>query len=102
MRRDEALRIIRAHEAELRAMGVESVELFGSVARDEAGPGSDVDVLVRFSEVDRPKGLAFFRLYADLTDELSELFGREVDLATLPLTKRRFAEMIESDRVAAY
>ena len=102
MRRDEALRIIRAHEAELRAMGVESIELFGSVARDEAGPESDVDVLVRFSETDRPKGLAFFRLYADLSEELSQLLGRQVDVATLPLSKARFAEAIEGERVAAY
>ena len=50
MRRDEVLSIIAAHRDELRRMGVLSLSIFGSVARDEAGPQSDVDLLV---ELDR-------------------------------------------------
>ena len=102
MRRAEALRIIREHEAELRAMGVESVELFGSVARDEAGPDSDVDVLVRFDERERPKGLAFFRRYVDVEELFSVMLDERVELATHPLTKSRFEKEIERDRVTAY
>ena len=45
--REDVLRVLRAHEAELRAMGIERLDLFGSFARDEAGPDSDVDLLVR-------------------------------------------------------
>src|SRR4028118_2288968 len=45
VRRDEALRILREHRARLEGMGIRSVALFGSVARDEAGPESDGDVL---------------------------------------------------------
>ena len=44
--RADVLRVLREHEAELRAMGVERLFLFGSFARDEAEPGSDVDLLV--------------------------------------------------------
>jgi predicted nucleotidyltransferase len=41
-------------------LGVRSLDLFGSVARGDAGPGSDVDLLVEF---DRPVGLFhFFRV----------------------------------------
>jgi predicted nucleotidyltransferase len=51
MRRDELLRILREHRDQLRKQfGLKSLELFGSEARDEAGPNSDVDLLV---EVDR-------------------------------------------------
>ena len=51
MRRDEVLRILREHRNQLRKQfGVKSLWLFGSVARDEAGPNSDIDLLV---EVDR-------------------------------------------------
>ena len=42
------MRILREHRAELDAMGVRSLSIFGSVARDEAGPESDVDLLVEF------------------------------------------------------
>ena len=102
MRRDEALRIIRAHEAELRAMGVESVELFGSVARDEAGPESDVDVLVRFDERTRPKGLAYFGLRERVRELIERSIGREVDLTSVPQANGRFARAIAEDRTFAF
>jgi predicted nucleotidyltransferase len=54
MRRARALEIIARHERELRDVGVRSLSLFGSVARDRAAPGSDVDLLV---ESDRPVDL---------------------------------------------
>ena len=76
MRRDEALAILAAHRQELHAMGVASLSLFGSVARDEAGPDSDVDLLV---EVRRPFGL--FAL-ARLERYLESILGRPVDVGT--------------------
>ena len=49
MKRADVLRTLRAEQQNLRErFGVESLALFGSVARDEAGPDSDVDVLVEF------------------------------------------------------
>ncbi|HEX8132219.1 MAG TPA: nucleotidyltransferase domain-containing protein, partial [Actinomycetes bacterium] len=47
LRREEVVRLLAAHRDELAAMGVESLALFGSVARDEAGPNSDIDLLVK-------------------------------------------------------
>jgi hypothetical protein len=52
--------------------------LFGSVLRDDFGPDSDVDVLVRFAD-DAAWGL--FDL-CRMEDELREMLGREVDLVT--------------------
>ena len=50
MRRDEILAILRSEAPRLRAeFGVKSLALFGSVARDEAGPGSDAPALLQFS-----------------------------------------------------
>jgi predicted nucleotidyltransferase len=59
-----------------RRWGVLELALFGSAARGEAGPESDVDVLVTFAPD------ANWSLYdlVDLRDELRHLFGREVDL----------------------
>lgn len=76
MRRDEVLRIIALHEAELRGLGVRTLSIFGSVARDEASAKSDVDVLVDF---DRPVG--FFHLF-DVQERLEALLGCKVDLVT--------------------
>jgi predicted nucleotidyltransferase len=77
MKRNDVLAILNEHEEELREKyGVESLSLFGSVARDEAHPNSDVDLLVEFN---RPVGL--FGLIA-LQQHLEELFGCKVDLGT--------------------
>ncbi|MGK7885241.1 MAG: nucleotidyltransferase family protein, partial [Crocosphaera sp.] len=46
MKRDDVLKIIAEHREQLEKLGVKSLLLFGSVARDEAGPDSDVDFLV--------------------------------------------------------
>ena len=47
MKRAEVLAILAAHREKLQELGVKSLNLFGSVARDEARPDSDVDFLVR-------------------------------------------------------
>jgi predicted nucleotidyltransferase len=44
MDRDTAIRMLLAHEAELRRLGVQHLYLFGSTARDEARADSDVDL----------------------------------------------------------
>jgi predicted nucleotidyltransferase len=70
------MEILRSHQAELRRIGVKSLKLFGSVVRGEAGPESDIDILVEFS---RPIGLLAF---VGLKHRLAELLGRPVDLVT--------------------
>jgi predicted nucleotidyltransferase len=74
--RAEIVRLIRSHESDVRAHGVASLNLFGSVARDEAGPNSDVDLLVTFAAPvtsDSYFGLKFF---------LEDLLHRPIDLVT--------------------
>ena len=56
-------------------MGVETIAIFGSTARDEAGEESDVDVLVEFAE---PVGMFKF---LDVKSRLESILGRSVDLA---------------------
>jgi len=75
--RDEAVRCLLASEAEIRALGVRRLALFGSVLRGEAGPDSDVDLLVQFS----PGAKTFDRFLA-LSDLLEERLGRRVELVT--------------------
>jgi uncharacterized protein len=74
---DEALTKLRAAKPLLDRYGVARVGVFGSTARGEAGPDSDVDVLVEFAPDQHP-GLDFFRLQGDL----AEFLESEIDLVT--------------------
>jgi uncharacterized protein len=78
MKLEEALGILAAHRAQLRALGVEQVSVFGSVARNEAGEDSDIDILVEFAPGAR---IGMFE-FLDIQEALSRLLGTDVDLAT--------------------
>ena len=63
MTRDEVVRQLKGRLGELAGFDVKSLAVFGSVARDEARPDSDVDFLVEFNEpatFDRYMGLKLF------------------------------------------
>ena len=73
--RERVVGLLRARAPELRAQGVRTLALFGSVARGEARPDSDVDLLV---ELDQDTKLGF-RVVGQ-QDDLRRLLGREVGL----------------------
>ncbi len=70
MNREQVIATLCAHEQELPQRGVLHASLFGSVARDEATPASDIDILVELAP-DAPIGL--FE-YVGITQYLSDLF----------------------------
>jgi predicted nucleotidyltransferase len=77
MKQDVVLKTLKQRNAEIvNRFGVKSLQLFGSVARDEATASSDVDLLVEF---DRPVG--YFGLFA-LQEYLEGVLGCRVDLGT--------------------
>lgn len=76
MRRAEAEAILAAHAPALRALGVARNSLFGSTARDEAGPDSDVDLLVDYDPAAKVSGGDKLDLYGYLRDA----FGCDVDV----------------------
>ncbi len=94
MRRDDVLRILKQKDAEMaQRFGVKSLLLFGSVAREEATPGSDVDLLVEFN---RPVG--YFGLFA-LQDYLEDLLGCSVDLGTPDSLKPYMRERVRGELI---
>ena len=99
MNREQAIAILRAHEPELRAAGVESLSVFGWVARGEARAGSDVDVVVRLTPAARAGGFAYFGRLDDLTRALETMLGCPVDMIVEPVSKDRLRQAI--DRAAA-
>jgi len=75
----EVIARLQGQREQLRALGVAQLGLFGSFVRDEAGPDSDVDLLVDFQE-----GRKTFEGFFAVVDFLEELLGREVELLTRP------------------
>lgn len=96
LRRNDVLQVLAQHRQELATHGVKTLALFGSVARDEAGPDSDIDILVEF---DRPTGLFAF---LDLKDFLERLLDRPVDLGTRDALKERVKPSVARDLVHVY
>jgi uncharacterized protein len=75
--RQQILATLATQRAEIaRRFGVQWLALFGSAARDELRPDSDVDVLVAFD------GPATFDGYFGLKEYLEAQLGRPVDLVT--------------------
>lgn len=76
---------------------IRKLAVFGSALRDDFGPQSDVDVLVEF-EPDHVPGLAFFAMET----ELSEIFGRKVDLNTPHFLSRDFRDEVIAEAEPQY
>ena len=64
-------------DALCRRFGIARLDVFGSVARGEDGPGSDVDLLYELAQ-----GRALGWEIEDLSQDLADLFGRPVDLVS--------------------
>lgn len=84
--RDEVLRVLAEH-------GVTNVRLFGSVARGEDTPDSDVDLLV-----DLPPRTGLLRL-GRILDDLQEVLGIEVDLVPEQSLRPAVRAAVEPDLV---
>src|SRR5438067_5321818 len=76
--RDQTILRLRAAEADIRRLGVRRLALFGSVARGDARPDSDVDLLVEFAP-----GQKNFDRFLALSDLLERVVGHPVELVTI-------------------
>jgi predicted nucleotidyltransferase len=84
--KETILRILKPH-------GVRRVAVFGSYARGEAGPGSDIDILVRFVQ---PKSLIEL---VRIEDELEQVLHRKVDLLTEKAVSPYLIDSVHRDEV---
>lgn len=82
---------LSAHKQSLSARyPIKSIAVFGSVAREDARPESDVDIMVEF---DQPIGIEF----VDLAEELEQMLGMKVDLVSRKAIRPEVWSFIESD-----
>lgn len=76
---------------------IRKLALFGSVLREDFGADSDIDMLVEF-EAGQVPGFAFFRIQ----DELSQIFGRKVDLNTPGFLSDYFRDRVIAEAIILY
>jgi predicted nucleotidyltransferase len=89
---------LRAHRAELERLGVRHAALFGSVARDEAGPDSDIDIAVDLG----PGAATNMFAYAGLKRQVAELFAGPVDVVDRAALKPAFRNSVDADLIYAF
>ena len=95
-RRADVIALLKAAKPSLRKAGVRHIAIFGSVARESAGPNSDVDVLVDLD----PEAHVDLIDFVNLRDALRLVLDRDVDLISLrALDTARDAHILEE---AAY
>ncbi len=92
--RADILDTLSRHRAEFTSrFRVTSLAVFGSVAREEARPGSDVDLLVSFEE---PPG---FDGYMALKWRLEDLLGTRVDLVMQDALRPEARAVVEAEAI---
>ena len=96
MRKLDALKLVQSRQEELRQLGVRSLNLFGSVARDRANSQSDIDILVELDE-----SIGFFEFFR-IKHYLEDLFQCPVDLGTVDALKEHLRKPILEEAVHVF
>ena len=94
----EILDVLRRSEAALRAKGVRHAGLFGSTARGEAGPDSDIDIMI---DLDPSLELTIYD-YVGIKEYIADLFEGPVDVVNRNSLKPYVAKAAISDVIDAF
>jgi predicted nucleotidyltransferase len=98
MKTEEALTILRRYEVDLRARGVRRAALFGSVARGDNRPDSDVDIMI---EIEPDARLTVFD-YAGIKQYIESLFDGPVDVVSREALKSYVRPAATADAIYAF
>ncbi|MDI1263837.1 MAG: nucleotidyltransferase domain-containing protein [bacterium] len=97
MKRDEAIRRLKARAPDLQQLGVEHLFLFGSTARDEANEGSDVDMFFDY----RKGNLGLFELM-DVKEAAARILGQPADIVTRDSLHKTLRQRIEASALQVF
>jgi uncharacterized protein len=95
--RERVIAALKSHEAELHGFGVARLYLFGSVARGEAGPGSDVDL---FFDTDNPH-FSLIEL-VDVQERVDAILKVESDVMTRASLHPMLRQRIEAEALRVF
>lgn len=98
MDRDHVIATLRGHESELRAAGITRLSLFGSTARGDERPDSDIDLLAGFDETRR---ISILTVVA-IERQISRMLDRTVELVEEGTLKPRVRKNVEAEAVHAF
>lgn len=98
MDKDAVIAVLRAHEAELRSIGIVHAALFGSIARGDDGPHSDIDIAI---DLEDGRPLTIYD-YAGMRRRVAELFDRDVDVVDRTALRPGIRESAAADLVYAF
>lgn len=98
MDRNRILAILRGHAPELQAAGLAHLRIFGSVARGEATPESDVDLVADFT----PGARISLMTMSGLRLQLCDLLGAEVDLSSATALKELVRANVDREAVTVF
>ena len=98
MDRNRIIEILRSHAPELQAEGLVHLRLFGSAARGEATPHSDIDLLADFN----PGARISLLTLSGLRLRLSDLLETEVDLSTATALKEPVRTRVNQEAVSVF
>ncbi|AWB23509.1 DNA polymerase III subunit beta [Methylobacterium currus] len=98
MTRGDAIIQLKAHAHSVRDMGATSLYLFGSTARDDARPDSDLDLFIDYDPESRFNGLDLVGIKLFLEDQL----GTAVDVTTRDSLHPRLRARIERSAVKVF
>ena len=98
MNREQVINRLREHEAELKSAGIVRLSVFGSVARGDQTPQSDVDLMADFDKSRRFTLLTMGKL----ENRLAEMLGTKVDLSSPEWMKDSVRKQALSEAVLAF
>ena len=95
---EHVIATLRGHESELRAAGIVRLSLFGSTARGDSRPDSDIDLLAAFDDTRRISLLDV----VGIERQISRMLGRPVELVEEGTLKPRVKKNVEAEAVRAF
>lgn len=93
MIKEKVLKLLKEHLEEIQQFKIQRMFIFGSVARNQESPISDIDVLVKF------EGPPSYDRYMDLKFFLEDLLGRKVDLITEDALRSEVRQFVKKDLI---
>ncbi len=98
MNKEQVIAKLREHEAELKAVGIVRLAVFGSVARGDNSPQSDIDLLADFDKTKHYTLLTMGRI----ENRLADLLGTRVDLSSPEWLKESIRNQVLREAAVAF